>query len=189
MTRFLTWTTLLVTLLGTGSYVLIYLYRWEWHRALITGLFFLAAEIALVAVVLLRRLTRLELAVNSAPEPQGEAPPAGQSRDAQVLARLQDSRVERDHFVWLREASTRTNVFVPVLLGSGVFLSGLAWVIERVAGGGARSRVEGRLAERLHVLAFPSGPLVPSDGEMLAVGPQRDPDAHLRLLLGPGTAR
>ena len=40
----------------SGTYVLVYLYRWEWHRAQVAGLFFLAAEIGLVGTAVLDRL-------------------------------------------------------------------------------------------------------------------------------------
>ena len=47
-----------VVLVASGAYFLVYLYRWQWNRALVSGLFFVAAEIAVVASV-----------VNSGPEP------------------------------------------------------------------------------------------------------------------------
>ena len=48
-----------VVLVASGSYVFIYLVRWEWNRALIAGLFFLAAELALIADVVLARIRGL----------------------------------------------------------------------------------------------------------------------------------
>ena len=33
-----------VVALGSGAFMLLYLYRWEWNRALICGLFFVASE-------------------------------------------------------------------------------------------------------------------------------------------------
>ena len=47
-------------LAASGAYALIYLFRWEWHRAIITALFFVAAEIGLGLALILRRLARLE---------------------------------------------------------------------------------------------------------------------------------
>ena len=41
-----------VTLVASGAYVLVYLQRWEWNRALIAGVFMLASEMILVAAVL-----------------------------------------------------------------------------------------------------------------------------------------
>jgi len=42
----------LVVLVVSGAYLLIYLHRWEWNRALVSGLFLVAAEVVLVGVVL-----------------------------------------------------------------------------------------------------------------------------------------
>lgn len=56
---------------------------------------------------------------------------------------------DRDH------RDNRTYVFVPVLMVTGVLLSGLAWVVQRVASATARPAAERRLAGRLAVLAAP----------------------------------
>ena len=40
-----------VVLTLAGAYLLIYLSRWEWNRAIILGLFFVAAEVALATSV------------------------------------------------------------------------------------------------------------------------------------------
>jgi hypothetical protein len=47
-------------------------------------------------------------------------------------------------------------VFIPVLLGTGCLLSGLGWLVERLAGRTAVRLGERRLAERLALLAVPS---------------------------------
>ena len=49
-----------VTLLTSGAYVFVYLYRWEWNRALVSGVIFLAAEVALVSAVLTARLNKVD---------------------------------------------------------------------------------------------------------------------------------
>ena len=49
-----------VVLVGSGGYVFVYLYRWEWHRAIVAGLFLVVAEVALATTVLLRRLAALD---------------------------------------------------------------------------------------------------------------------------------
>ena len=51
---------LIVTLGASGWYVFVYLYRWEWNRALISGVIFVAAELALIGTLVLERLSRLE---------------------------------------------------------------------------------------------------------------------------------
>ena len=43
-----------------GAYTLVYLYRWEWHRAILAGVFLVVAEVALATAVLLRRLAALD---------------------------------------------------------------------------------------------------------------------------------
>ena len=44
---------------ASGAYVFVYLYRWEWNRALVSGVIFLAAEIALLGALILDRVARL----------------------------------------------------------------------------------------------------------------------------------
>ena len=53
-------------------------------------------------------------------------------------------------FAWLD--GTRSNVFVPVLLGAGAVLSGLAWVVDRVARLTATPAMEKTLARKLTTL-------------------------------------
>jgi hypothetical protein len=44
--------------------VFVYLYRWEWNRALVSGLIFLAAEIGMLAALVLDRLAKLDRRVD-----------------------------------------------------------------------------------------------------------------------------
>ena len=44
----------LLVLVSSGTYLLVYLYRWEWNRALVAGIFFVAAEVAIAAGAILR---------------------------------------------------------------------------------------------------------------------------------------
>jgi hypothetical protein len=119
-------------LAGAGSYLLVYLYRWEWNRALISGLFFMIAEVALVGVLLARRLSSIERRLDErGTTPITGAPPAHPS-DAPT-------------FPWLQPGSL--GVFVPVLLGVGAILSVLAYAVERLGAATARgARIDGRLA-------------------------------------------
>jgi hypothetical protein len=48
------------------------------------------------------------------------------------------------------------NVFVPVLMGAGVLMSGLAWIVERVARATVRPVAERGLAAQLDGLALPA---------------------------------
>jgi hypothetical protein len=138
-----------VVLAVSGLYLLVYLYRWEWNRAVVAGLFFVAAEIAAVATTVLRRLRSIEARLEASPSPD------------RVLIRLQESAPpSANRFAWLDERMGSTNVFVPVLLGAGVILSLLATGIERLAASSARPELERRLAARLELLALPAGGLL-----------------------------
>jgi hypothetical protein len=139
-----------VVLVVSGAYLLIYLYRWEWNRAIISGIFFVAAEVALATAMILRRLRALEQRTAS---PQQPSPP--------VLERLRSTPVDRpDPFAWLKTHDSRVGVFVPVLLGAGAILSAFAYVVERVGEATALPALDQRLATRLSVLAPPPGGLL-----------------------------
>ncbi len=79
MTRKLSVLAIVPVLAITGAYTLIYLFRWEWNRAIITGIFFLAAELALAIVLLLRRFTRLEHRLDRMEAPNQPAPSSTRS--------------------------------------------------------------------------------------------------------------
>jgi hypothetical protein len=144
-----------VVLVASGAYFLVYLYRWQWNRALVSGLFFVAAEIAVVASVLLRRLQAIEDRIEELKDRPAPASPP----DALEAIRS-SAPPPQDRFAWLKESQSRTNVFIPVLLGAGVLLSGIATVVERIAGATAKPVLEHRLALRLQPLAMPAGGLL-----------------------------
>ena len=175
--RLLGWVVGVATLLATGAYLFVYIYRWEWHRALLVGVLFLAALLALATGLVLRRIGRLEQALRSPARPGGASDP--------VLRRLHEAPVQARPFPWLRpESLEQTHVFIPILLGGGVVVSALAWLVERIAGSSAREGVEAELAGELEGIAYPRAPLVPSGAELLAGDVDVD-DPRLRLLLGP----
>jgi hypothetical protein len=162
-----------ITLVASGAYVLVYLQRWEWNRALIAGTFMLASEMILVAAVLAGRIRAVERTVTAAVD---------RSQQERVLRRLREAPAPaRDHFAWLRPTGTGTSVFVPVLMGAGLVLSGLAWIVERLAKATAGSAMEKGLATRLVAFSVPEEPLVEPDTDPLALG------AHA-ILLRPGSA-
>ena len=137
---------------ASGSYVFVYLYRWEWNRALISAAIFVAAEIALFAAILLARFARLDRRVESL---AGGPPPT----DERVRRRLHENApAPAKPFAWLDRS--QTNVFVPVLLGAGIVLSGLAWLVDRIARVTAGPSVENDLARRLSTLQPPPGGLL-----------------------------
>jgi hypothetical protein len=140
-----------VVLVASGAYFFVYLYRWQLRHALVSGVFFVAAEIVVVASVVLRRLSRIEERLDEVrSRPPAETPAA--------LGPIAASAPPpRDRFEWLDPS--RTSVFLPILLGTGVLLSGVATVVERLAGATARPVLERRLAQRLQPLALPAGGL------------------------------
>lgn len=151
------------TCAGSGAYVFIYLYRWEWNRAIIAGIFFLAAEVALATAAILKR-------VNSASTPVRD-----EAVVEQVLARLRQTPAPaRDHFAWLRPTATSMNVFVPVLMGAGIVLSALAWAVEKLARATATPTLERGLALRLATISLPRDQLVPrpAGGTSWLLGPR-----------------
>lgn len=137
----------LLVLAFSGFYVFVYLYRWEWNRALFCLGLFVAVEIALGLALVLSRLGRLSERLNSL----GRV-------DPDVLARITETAPEPSRpFAWLspEEAAGKTAVFVPVLMGAGLVLSGVAWAVERLASATARPVMEHGLARRLSALSLP----------------------------------
>ncbi|MDX2931027.1 hypothetical protein [Streptomyces ipomoeae] len=131
---------------GAGVYFVIYLYRWQWQRAILCGVLLLIVGVLLLGIVLLGRLSRIEERIRE-----------NDRRQQDVLARLgqTQARERGDRFRWLEDPTSRTYVFVPVLMVAGVALSGIAWLVQRIASATARPTAERRLAGRLAVLTAP----------------------------------
>ncbi|GHH85274.1 hypothetical protein [Streptomyces capitiformicae] len=131
---------------GAAVYFVVYLYRWQWQRAILCGVLLLIVGVLLLGIVLLGRLARIEERIRESDR-----------RQQDVLARLRQPTVrERDErFRWLEDPASRTYVFVPVLMVTGVLLAGVAWLVQRIATVAARPTAERRLAGRLSVLAAP----------------------------------
>lgn len=135
-----------------GYYTVLYLTRWEWQRALISAALLIIVEVFLATVLLLTRLSRLEGRLE-----QSDA------RVEEVRKRLEQTRDPvQNRFNWLASVDRtelngthRTFVFVPVLMVAGAALSGIAMVIQKVAGATARPGAERRLAGRLAALTAP----------------------------------
>jgi hypothetical protein len=141
-----------IAMVASGWYVFVYLYRWEWNRALISGVIFLAAEIGLLGAALLDRLRSLDARLD-------RLEPDRRHVDDRILRRLREHEPEPARpFAWL--GRQQTGVFVPVLLGAGVVLSGLAWIVDRVARLTAGPTIERGLARRLSALRPPAGGLL-----------------------------
>ncbi|ONH28683.1 hypothetical protein [Pseudofrankia asymbiotica] len=161
-----------LTLLGSGLYFFVYLYRWEWNRAVVSGLIFLAVEVALVGLVISARLTKLARAVET-----GAEHPARRSR---IATRLHEAPAEPSAaFSWLRSSGSGSSapVFIPILMGTGLALSGAAWLVERIGRATARNSSDPHIAARMSRLGPPPGGLLDDS---------TDP---LRLLRHPASPR
>ncbi len=177
----LPWLVGIAAVIGCAGYVFVYLYRWEWHRALVMGIFLVAAEIPVATALVLRRVGSASHAGNAGHASNGARPPGP---DPAVLARIQAAAPRRAHFAWLDPRTGRTNVFITMFVGGGILISGLAWAIDRLASRTGGRRLEGDLAGRLGTIAFPAEGLIADDTELLAEEAPFHDDPGLRLLLG-----
>lgn len=161
------WLAGLTTIVVAAAYMIVSLNRWEWNRALFFGLIVLIAEVALATAILLRRLGQLQR--------RDDIDPA-------VLEALRKSRPTRpSRFAWLEP--TRMNVFITFLVGGGVLLSGIAWVVDRIASKTTTPVGEERLARQLGPISYPRGGLIVDDVTVLAQAVPGCDDTQLRRLL------
>lgn len=154
------WIVLSVTLLVAGVYTVVSLARWEWNRALFFAIVFVAAEVLLVAGVVLARLAKVERELI-----------ATRGREPASLQALRATRGDQQRFAWLRvdphDSFTRMNVFITLVVGGGVLLSGGAWLIDKVATRTVDPRREAQLSRQLEAIAYEPG-LVVDDVNALA---------------------
>ena len=154
---------LVVSIFSTAiaaTYFFVYLYRWELHRALVAGVLFVAGEIAVATTLVLRKLETLRTPARAseAHSPSDAAP------EPPVTTDDRDQRAER-HFRWL--GMDRMNVFIPVLLGANIIVSGIAWLVEHLA---RSAPAKGRSVERdLAALALPVGGFVDNSLRVVAI--------------------
>jgi hypothetical protein len=163
-----------IVLTAAGVYVVVYLARWEWNRAIVAATVFIAMLQVVSTAVIASRLRDLSartsvVVVNPSTGDgvdgvaDGIGSGSGNEFDESVLAALQaagEQRAQR-HFEWLRADSGRIGVFVPVLLGTGMILSAVAWLVERIAGvvaGGSVDRITARSAPLTMPLATGAAP-------------------------------
>lgn len=140
-------------LVASGSYVFVYLVRWEWNRALIAGLFFLAAELVLIADVLMARVGGLGRQIEQE---------RAREQTTALAARLRANRPDTPGpFAWLAPDRDRLDVFLPVLIGAGVVLSAVAYLVEQVSRVTAVPVAEHELARGLSPMALPVEGLAP----------------------------
>ena len=166
-----------VVLVLSGGYMLVYLFRWEWNRAIISGLFFVAAEVALASSMILRRLRSLEQRSVTPGEPAAAA-----------YEQLRRAEVERPNpFRWLTATNGTLPVLVPVLLGAGAVLSAIAYVVERLAEATALPALDRQVAQRLAMMAPPPGGLLDGPTQPVTAiapnGSRRSGAALIRLVV------
>ncbi len=180
----LSWIFGVATLVGAGAYTVVSLARWEWTRALFYGIVFLAAELGLVAGAILSRLAKLQRSIDLA------APAPVPAPDPRLLEVVRAAGHEHDRFPWLQvratDIVTRTNVFITLVVGGGVVLSGGAWVLDKLGSRTVDRGRESQLAEELASIAYPEGLLV---DDMVARARSRPDveDDRLTAFLLPGS--
>jgi len=142
-------------LMVSGPYVLVYLARWEWNRAIVSALVFLSMLVILSTALILQRFRALDVRLDAIER-------IGSAEVRTTLREANDDAASR-HFEWLERPPDSTAVFVPVLLGTGVVLSMVAYVIERVAGLVAGATLDRRTAAVLPMdLPLSGAPPVPA---------------------------
>ena len=163
------------TLLAGGLYMVVSLNRWEWNRALFFGLIVLIAEVGLATGLVLRRLARLEYRLERDEDP--EVRNILRERPAAVAATASRGCASRP---------SRLNVFITFLVGGGVLISGIAWVVDRVASNTTSPAGEESLGRRLEPISYPSGGLLLDDVTVLAQEVPGANDDQIRQLLRRG---
>lgn len=172
--KLVAWAAGLVALAASAAYLVVSLNRWEWNRALFFGLLLLVAEVALASALVLQRLGRLERRSEIDPD---------------VLEAIRDSRPPSpNRFEWMKP--TQMNVFITFLVGGGVVLSALAWLVDRIASTTTTPAGEEHLARLLGPISYPKGGLLLDDVTVLAQAVPGCDDTQLRKLLRhAGTGR
>lgn len=136
-----TWLALTAVLVVSGGHAVYYLLEWEWVRAQIAGIAFVAALVVSATLVLLARLRALEQRLEALVQ-TASVPPAPTAADADPEP--------RPDFAWLTPTSRWSGlglpllalvalrepapaVFIPIFLATGVAVSVVASGVERLA--------------------------------------------------------
>lgn len=166
------WAAALFTFVGAGIYMVVSLNRWEWNRALFFGLMVLITEVALATGLVLRRLGQMKV-------------PEGEPGAREVLRETRPPSPNR--FEWLMKSVGRMEVFIFFLVGGGVLVSAVAWVLDRLASVTSTPAAERRLARQLREIDYPRGGLLLDDVTVLAQDVPGADDGQIRRLLGRAT--
>jgi MFS family permease len=167
--RVIAWLAGIGTMMAGLAYMVVSLNRWEWNRALFFGLIVLIAEVGLATGLVLNRLKRLE---------------ANRSRvDPMIRRILRETRRSPDRFAWLKESTQRTNVFITFLVGGGVLISAVAWLVDKLGARTSSPVGEQRLAQQLSQISYPRGGLLVDDVTVLAQDVPGADDTQIRKLL------
>jgi hypothetical protein len=151
---------MVMSVVVTGAYLVVYLARWEWQRAIVAGLLLIVAEVALVGGLVLARLARSDTGAQ-APHAFG----------GQVAARLESvPHPPSQAFRWLQPLARGENVgvFLPILLGLGVLASVLGWLAENAARRVTRGHEIACAVSALAVLAPPDRLIPVTDADLLS---------------------
>jgi hypothetical protein len=167
--KIIAWLAGLGTLLGAGIYMIVSLNRWEWNRALFFGLVVVIAEIGIATGLILRRLSRIEHRAEVDPE------------IAEIFRTTRPP--SRDRFAWLAKSTGRFDVFITFIVGGGLIVSGVAWIVDRIAARTSTPAGEQRLAQALGPISYPRGGLLVDDITVLAQDVPGADDEQIRKLL------
>jgi hypothetical protein len=166
--KVLAWIATVGTLIVAVVYMVVSLNRWEWNRALFFGLIALMAEVAAATGLLMSRMARR----------------APRDDDPAIRAALSESRpASPNRFRWLEESTRQLDVFIMFLVGGGVMLSGIAWVVDRVASVTSTPAGERHLARELQEISYPRGGLLVDEMTVLAQEVPGTDDVQIRRLL------
>jgi hypothetical protein len=94
----------------------------------------------------------------------------------------EDASPTPDRFAWLTRPE-QANVFITFIVGGGVILSGVAWVVDRVAARTSTPAGEERLTRALAPISYPPGGLLLDDITVLAQDVPGADDVQIRKLL------
>lgn len=137
-----------LVMLATGVYFVLYLYGWEWYRAFVVGIIFIAAEQAAMGIHYGSMIRKGSVATVGLQERTTDRSLRYSREEQRAVADVLDRTPQNypDAFRWLRPDVGTTNVFIPLLLGAGVLMSALAWIFEHLAGAVYGGRIDASLA-------------------------------------------